>query len=111
MRFGEEFGLIPDGQCGSRKHHQAIDLAVSKRLIWDLLFLQRRAAGWISNDAKSCFDRVCHWPAIVNLVRFGIPWRGAHSMLSTLSQATHRVRTGFGDSNRTFEPPSRIPFQ
>ncbi|CAJ1970457.1 unnamed protein product, partial [Cylindrotheca closterium] len=74
MRYAEEHSLIPDGQCGSRKRHQAIDLALSKRLVWDLLILQRRAAGWISNDAKSCFDR-------------------------------------FGDSDRSFQPPSAIHFQ
>ncbi|CAJ1955058.1 unnamed protein product, partial [Cylindrotheca closterium] len=28
-----------------------------------------------------------------------------------LSSVTHRVRTGFGDSDRTFKPPSVIPFQ
>ncbi|CAJ1968496.1 unnamed protein product [Cylindrotheca closterium] len=82
MRYAEEHSLIPDGQCGSRKRHQAIDLALSKRLVWDLLILQRCAAGWISNDAKSCFDRIVHWR-----------------------------RIGCGDSERTFKPPSVIPFQ
>jgi hypothetical protein len=65
MKFAEKHKLIPAGQCGSRKKHQAIDLALSKRLVWDLLILQRRAAGWISNGAKSCFDRVVHSVAII----------------------------------------------
>ena len=47
MRFAEKNNLIPAGQCGSRKKHTAIDLALSKRLVWDLLILQRRAAGWV----------------------------------------------------------------
>ena len=33
MRFAEKYDLIPPGQCGSRKRHQAIDLALSKRLV------------------------------------------------------------------------------
>ncbi|CAJ1934694.1 unnamed protein product [Cylindrotheca closterium] len=74
MQFAKAHSLIPDGQCGSRKRHQAIDLALSKQLVWDLLMLQRRAAGWISNDAKSCFDRVVHWVAIVTMLRFGLIW-------------------------------------
>ena len=111
MRYAEEHSLIPDGQCGSRKRHQAIDLALSKRLVWDLLILQRRAAGWISNDAKSCFDRVVHWVAIVAMLRFGLTWRVLSSMFNMLSSATHRVRTGFGDSERSFKPPSVVPFQ
>ncbi|CAJ1967895.1 unnamed protein product, partial [Cylindrotheca closterium] len=41
MAYGEEYHLLANGQCGSRKHHQAIDLALSKRLVWDLLILQR----------------------------------------------------------------------
>ena len=33
MRFAEKHDLIPPGQCGSRKRHQAIDLALSKRFV------------------------------------------------------------------------------
>ncbi|CAJ1933962.1 unnamed protein product [Cylindrotheca closterium] len=83
MQFAKAHSLIPDGQCGSRKRHQAIDLALSKQLVWDLLILQRRAAGWISNDAKSCFDRVVHWVAIVTMLRFGLTWGVLSSMFNT----------------------------
>jgi hypothetical protein len=56
MEFAEARGLIPAGQCGSRKQHEAIALVIIKRCCWDLSRIQRRAAGWVSNDAKSCFD-------------------------------------------------------
>ena len=111
MAYAERHNLIPPGQCGARKAHQAIDLALSKRLVWDLLLLQRRAAGWVSNDAKSCFDRIVHWVAIISLMRFGIDWTTLRSMFDTLMLSAHRVRTGFGDCARIFSPPSRIPFQ
>ena len=111
MAFAEEHKLIPPGQCGFRKQHQSIDLALSKRLVWDLLILQRRAAGWISNDAKSCFDRVVHSIAKIALLRFGILWGALAMMFDTLAVSTHRVRTGFGDSAESFEPPSEIAFQ
>src|SRR5210317_979062 len=111
MRLAERHQLIPPGQCGARKQHQAKDLAVSKRLVWDLLLLQRRAAGWISNDAKSCFDRIVHWIAMVALLRFGITWRAVATAFDTLASSRHRVRTGFGDSEQIFYPPSTIPFQ
>jgi hypothetical protein len=111
MVYAEHHGLIPKGQCGSRKQHQAIDLALTKRLTWDLLILQRRSAGWISNDAKSCFDRIVHWVAIISLMRFGIQWKTLRSMFDTLMQSKHRVRTGFGDSIAVFRPPSATPFQ
>ena len=111
MKFAEQHHLIPPGQCGARKKHQAIDLAVSKRLVWDTLFMERRAAGWVLNDAKSCFDRVVHWVAQVALRRFGMPWEVVDFMFSTLRLATHRVRTGFGDSEAAFFPPSDKSFQ
>ncbi len=111
MAFAEAHSLIPPGQCGSRKNHRAIDLAVSKRLLWDLLLLNRRAAGWVCNDAKSCYDRIVHWVAVLSLLRFGMPWGPVNSMFSTLQQSTHRVRTGFGDSQRSFTPPTDVPFQ
>ena len=111
MAFAEKHNLIPPGQCGSRKQHQSIDLAVSKRLVWDLLILQRRSAGWISNDAKSCFDRVVHSIAKIALLRFGILWGALAMMFDTLAFSTHRVRTGFGDSEESFEPPTDIAFQ
>ncbi|CAJ1969848.1 unnamed protein product [Cylindrotheca closterium] len=102
MQFAKAHSLIPDGQCGSRKRHQAIDLALSKRLVWDLLILQRRTAGWISNDAKSCFDHVVHWVAIVTMLRFGLTWRVLSSMFNMLSSATHRVRTGLVTPREAF---------
>ncbi|CAJ1944178.1 unnamed protein product [Cylindrotheca closterium] len=75
MAYAEKHNLIPKGQHGSRKRHQAIDLALTKHLTWDLLHLPRRPPGWTSNDAKSCFDRIVHWVAIISLMRFGIQWR------------------------------------
>lgn len=111
MAYAEEHHLIPAGQCGSRKAHESIALVISKRLNWDLLRQQRRAAGWISNDAKSCFDRIVHWVGMVALFRFGIPWSVLLMMFGTLQLATHRVRTGFGDHDSPFFPPSWFPFQ
>jgi hypothetical protein len=111
MQYAERKGLIPDGQFGSRKKHQAIDLALSKVLVWDLLAMRRLSAGWILNDAKSCFDRVVHWVAQVALQRFGLPYNAVKSMFLTLQTATHRVRTGFGDSTTSFSPPTVVPFQ
>ena len=111
MKNAEKHNLIPPGQCGSRKKHQSIDLALSKRLVWDLLITQRRAAGWISNDAKSCFDRIVHSVAKISLLRFGIPWQTLEMMFKTLSNATHWVRTGYGEAKDGFFPPSDKSFQ
>ncbi|CAJ1934779.1 unnamed protein product [Cylindrotheca closterium] len=104
MKNAEEDDIIPKGQCGSRKQHQSIDLALSKRLIWD-------SSCWISNDATSCFNRIVHWVAKTALQRFGLPVTVTNLMFDILAKAKHRVRTGFGDSDRTFGPTGDVPFQ
>ena len=87
------------------------DLALSKRLIWDSLILERRSSGWVSNDATSCFDRIVHWVVKTALRRFGLPATVTTLMFDILAKAKHRVRTGFGDSDRTFGPTGDVPFQ
>ncbi|CAJ1968459.1 unnamed protein product [Cylindrotheca closterium] len=111
MKNAEEDDIIPKGQCGSRKQHQSIDLALSKRLIWDSLILERRSSGWISNDAKSCFDRMVHWVAKTGLRRFGLSVTVTNLMFDILAKAKHGVQTGFGNSDRTFGPTGDVPFQ
>ncbi|CAJ1944017.1 unnamed protein product [Cylindrotheca closterium] len=104
--------LCRAAQLDPKRTTWAIDLALTKRLTWDdLLHLQRRPAGWISNDATSCFDQIVHWVAIISLMRFGIQWRTLRSMFDTLMKSKQRVRTGFGNSDRVFTPPTLIPFQ
>ena len=98
------------GQAGGRARQSAVDLALRKCWLWDCLIVSRMAAGWCSNDAKSCHDCIVHWVATICLMAFGVPWEPIHSMFSSLQQATHRLRTGFGDSDLTFRPGS-IPFQ
>ncbi|CAJ1929626.1 unnamed protein product [Cylindrotheca closterium] len=56
IAYAEQYNLIPKGQHRSCKCHQAINLALTKHLTWDLLHCQCRPVGWISNNAKSCFD-------------------------------------------------------
>ena len=111
MRNAEHLGLIPAGQYGSRQAHRSADLGLCKRFVWDSLILSRTAAGWCSNDAKSCFDRIVHWIATLCLLRFGIPWEPIRSLFLTLQTAVHRLRTGFGDSTLSFKSPRHDPFQ
>jgi hypothetical protein len=111
MRQAESHKMIPPEQSGSRKAHQAADLALCKRLVWDLLIPLRLAAGWCSNNAKSCFDQIVHWVATACLLRCGLHWGLIQSLFKTLQKATHHVRTGFGNSTVTFTSKSNIPFR
>ena len=52
----------------------------------------------ISNDAKGCFDRIAHVVAILALRRLGVPRPAIMSMITTIQQMQHYIRTAFGES-------------
>ncbi|CAJ1969985.1 unnamed protein product [Cylindrotheca closterium] len=45
------------------------------------------------------------------MMRLAITWNVLRMMFDTLVTSTHRVWTGFGDSEESFHPPSIVPFQ
>jgi hypothetical protein len=85
-------------QYGSRKKHQAIDLAVNKALTFDTLHQTKRAGAICSNDTKSCYDLIGHKQVALSMQRVGVPKNIVNCLFTTLQEAVHRVRTGFGDS-------------
>ena len=111
MASAEQNGWLPTGQHGSRKRHQAATLALCKRILWDILRMRRAAAGWCSNNAKSCYDRIVHWVARLCLVRFGLAWNASCSSFTSLQKALHYVRTGYGDCETPYNSGLRVPFQ
>ena len=98
MAHSEKMGNLAREQYGSRKHHQACTAATNKVLTMDLLRLRRQAGALCSNDAKSCYDRIVHSVAALAMVRQGAPVSAVRSLLLTLQQAKHKIRTGFGVS-------------
>jgi hypothetical protein len=97
--------LAPE-QYGSRKYHKSIDLAINKSLTFDLLRQLKRPGGLCSNDAKSCYDLIGHPQASLAMQRCGVPKSIIKCLFSQLQNATHQVRTGYGDSS-TFYGGSR----
>ena len=67
LRNAELFKLLPDEQAGSRKRRRAILSALEKVLMNDILRFCRVAAIIISNDARSCYDRIVLWIATLAL--------------------------------------------
>ena len=98
MANAEEAHELPDEQAGSRKNHQSAMAALNKVLTMDLLRLLRQAGGLCSNDAKSCYDRIVHWIAIISLMRLGMPYQPIFSMFETLQNSWHYIATAFGIS-------------
>ena len=93
--------LAPE-QYGSRKNHKAIDLAVNKVLTCDLIHQLKKPGVICSNDAKLCYDLIGHTQATMSMQRVGVPKSIIQCLFSTLQNAVHRVRTGYGDSSESY---------
>ena len=112
MCNAERHGLLAEEQAGSRKHRRAALSALNKRLTMDIMRQKKKSGVIISNDAKSCYDRVAHNVAILAMRRLGAPKSAVTSMFQTFQKATHRVRTAFGDSALTYDSSDcHIPLQ
>ena len=67
MRKAEKKGLLAPEQYGSRKKLSAEKHALNKRLLLDILRMEKRPGVLCPNDAKSCYDRILHFAAYISL--------------------------------------------
>jgi hypothetical protein len=77
-------------------------LEVNKALTFDVLRQLRRSGAVCSNDAKSCYDLIGHTPASISMQRVGVLKNVVKCLFTTLQDAVHRVRTGYGDYTQTY---------
>jgi len=66
----------------------------------DYIHFHKQPAALCSNDAKSCYDRIVLLIAALCLCRLGASTTSITSMISTLYQMEHHIRTSFGDSTK-----------
>jgi hypothetical protein len=98
MKTAKATNSLAPGQYGSRKHHQAIDLAVCKALTYDLLRQLKQLGAICSNDTRSCYDLIGHSQASIAMQRNGVPCAAVDCLFTTLQEARHQVRMDYGDS-------------
>jgi hypothetical protein len=98
MANAEALQQLAPEQYGSRKNLSAIEHGVNKCLSMDLFRQKRLPGGMCINDAKSCYDRIVHPVASICMRRLGVPEAPIVSMLDTIQNMQHHVRTAFGDS-------------
>ena len=98
MYQAEQENLMAAEQFGSRKFKSAIFQCLNKQLFYDLTRFRRAAAALCSNDAKSCYDRITLLAAVLCLCRLGCPQPAVQSMITTIHEMNHHIRTTFGDS-------------
>ncbi len=85
-----------------RPGRSAQDNAFCKRQAFDYARHKKRPFAFGASDLASCYDRIVHNAASLALQNIGVCRRKIRSMFGTIQRLTHRVRTLFGDSTKTF---------
>ena len=101
MSKANDFKQLADEQWGSRKGHQCIGLALSKRLQVDIAAFEKSALVLCSQDAMQCFDRISHAALAIGLKRQNLPPTAIEALIKTIEAMVHKVRTVFGESSQT----------
>ena len=104
MWNGERTKALARDNLGGRKGMRAVEVNLNWTLANDHIRGRRARAIIISNDAKGCFDRIAHVVAILALRRLGVPRPAIMSMIATIQEMQHYIRTAFGESDRSYGP-------
>ena len=99
MRMGEHHGCLTRDNYGGRKGLQAAEVSMNAQLTYNSIWARRGKAVIMSNDAKGCYDRIAHIVVDLALRRLGVPKPALQSMLETIQEMEHHIRTAFGDSD------------
>jgi hypothetical protein len=104
MWNGERAKVLARDNLGGRKGMRSVEVSMNQQLTYNLIWAARARAVIISNDAKGCFDRISHVVAILALRRLGVPRPALQSMIETIQEMEHHIRTSFGDSKSSYGP-------
>ena len=99
MRKAEADGTFAPEQYGSRNRHSAPSVSLNNRLTDDIMRQTRRGGAYVSNDAKSCYDRIVHSVLSLSLRRMGVAREPIRSLVHTMQQLHHHVKTAHGISD------------
>ena len=102
MAHGEVHHALAPEQHGSRKRLSAIQASVNNRLMYDLMRQHRHGSILCSNDTKSCYYRIVHLVLSISLQRLGVPHGPIQSMLRTIQNMHHRIKSAYGVSNNSY---------
>ena len=110
MNNAYKYKLIPESQY-ARKYTQSIEAVVVKRLFYDGVRIYKTPGVMISNDARGCFDRIVLAIGALAMRRLGVPWTAIKSLLDTLKNMRHYIRTAHGDSDEFYTGSTTRPLQ
>jgi len=86
----------------SRPQRSCIAHALNRRLTADDRQSKRLAWAMAMSDLTGCYDRIIHNAAALVLLRIDLSHAKIHTMFKTIQRMVHRIRTAFGDSERTY---------
>ena len=101
---------VPESQY-ARKHTQAIEAVLVKRLYFDYLRIYKLPGVIISNNARGCFDQMILSIGSLAFRRLGVPWKAVRTLTDTLRNMRHFIRTAHGNSSQYYEGTSSKPLQ
>jgi hypothetical protein len=108
----ERNAWIPQEIYGGRKNHEAIEVALNRRLITDILHQRHTPLAVASTvDAQNCYDRIAH--SITSLVTqwLQVDPRAIVAMLFTIQGMRFFLRTAFGNSMAFYGGRQTVPLQ
>ena len=109
MRLGERNNILTRDNYGGRKHSQASEVGLNQLLTHNSVWARRGRAIIMSNDAKGCYDRIAHIVVSLAMQRLGAPKPALASMLETIQEMSHHVRTAFGISPTSYGNETHLP--
>ena len=102
---------FPEELGGSRKRHEAVDIALNRKITSDIMRQSRRPGAISGVDAASCYDRIVHSIVILIARQEGLSLLPLLALFGTIQKMTYFVRTGHGESEGHYGGPQEIPFQ
>jgi exonuclease III len=112
MFAGERLHIHARDNYGGRRGLRAAEVSMNQLLTYNSIWARRGRAVVMSNDAKGCYDRIVHTVVNLALQRLGVPKPALQSMLETIQEMEHHIRTAFGDSEGFYgNDPSKPPQQ
>jgi hypothetical protein len=102
MRQAETQDRIPLECYGSRKNHEAIEVAVNRHLVADILQQKRIPGAIASVDAESCYDCITHAAGLLCAQTWDVDPQAIIAMLRPIQQMKYFLSIAFGNSDIFF---------
>ena len=82
---------FPEELGGSRKRHEAVDIALNRKITSDIMRQNRRPGAILGVDAASCYDRIVHSIVILIARQEGLSLLPLLALFGTIQKMTYFV--------------------